>query len=91
MDRISSNWPTRKITDEHLMEVFGVVAKKISGLNLHEYDDGHVLVFTDDQGRLQHVVCNINRNNWACFSCEAADGECAATTFARASNIKAMA
>lgn len=89
MGRVSKNFPIRKITDEHIMDVFAGVANRLSGLLIQEYDEGRVLVFTDDERHVRHVVCNIDRNNWACFNCEAEDGECEATTYARASNIKA--
>lgn len=87
-ERLEVDWTSEKITDEDLMELFGRVAKHVTGLILQEHADGRVLILTDPQRRVKHAVYNISDNNWGCFCPDALDGECAATTYARVRLMK---
>jgi hypothetical protein len=88
MARLEVDWTEEKITDESLWDLFHPVAKKLTGLVLQVHADGRVLIFTDPERRVRHAVSNLDDNNWGCFCPDALDGECAATTFARARLMK---
>ena len=89
-ERLEVDWTSEKITDEGLMDLFGHVAKHVTGLIVQEHADGRVLILTDPQRRVKHAVYNISDNNWGCFCPDALDGECAATTFARVRLMKRL-
>lgn len=82
--RLEVDWSEETITDEHTWNLFSPIAKQLSGLVLQEHADGRMLILLDHKGRVLHVVYNIDDNNWGCFCPGALDGECAATTYARA-------
>jgi hypothetical protein len=88
--RLDVDLTETKITDCLLLDIFHPVAKKLTGFVLQERSDGRVLILTDEERVIKHVVSNLDDNNWGCFCAEALDGECAATTFARARLMKDM-
>ena len=84
------DWSEETITDELTWNLFHPIAKQLSGLFLQEQADGRILLLVDHRGNVQHVAYNISDNNWGCFCRDALDGECAATTFARARLIQQL-
>lgn len=87
-NRLEVDWTEEKLTDETLLDTFNVVAKELSGLILQGHSDGRLLMFTDDRRRIKRAVYNINENNWGCFCDSSLDGECPASTYARARRMK---
>jgi hypothetical protein len=88
--RLDVDWTEETVTDEHAWNLFSPIAKQLSGLTLQGHADGRVLIFLDHKGRVLHVLYNISDNNWGCFCPDALDGECPATTYARARLMKTL-
>ena len=84
VSRLTGHWAIEALEDEKTFAVLSYIAGELAALTLHEKADGTVLVFTDDKERIRHVVVNVGENNWVCFCPDALDGECAATSYARA-------
>lgn len=86
--RLEVDWTEETITDEQTWDLFHPIAKQLGGLILQEHADGRMLILVDHRGVVLHVLYNISDNNWGCFCKDALDGECAATTYARARLMK---
>lgn len=86
--RFEVDWTETKLMDDLLNDLFSAVAEPLRGLTMQVHREGRILIFTDAEKRLIHAVSNLTLNNWGCFCSEAVDGECVATTFARARYIE---
>jgi hypothetical protein len=87
-ERLEVDWTDETITSEKTWNLCDLIAKQLSGLVLHEHDDGRLPAIKDYRDKILHVAYNIGGNNWTCFCRGARDGEYPATTCSRVRLMK---